>query len=210
MTTQPHPPRLTPDYATPLDEYLDPDERLLWAGRPQQGILFRPSDAAMVPFSLLWAGFAFFWEFMAITGGSRGGRGGGAPFFFVLWGIPFCLAGVYITVGRFFADALVRRRTWYGLTDRRAIIISGLASSGLTSIDLLTIDQVNMVKHVGGVGTIHFGPIAGYGPRGYRSRRSFGFTDPSAFDHIDDVAEVYRLIRQVQHPRSGAAPAIPN
>jgi hypothetical protein len=54
----------------------------------------RRADALFIPFSLMWAGFAFFWETMAIRGG--------APFFFWLWGIPFILIGVWITVGRFF------------------------------------------------------------------------------------------------------------
>ena len=42
-----------------------------------------------------------------------------------LFGIPFVLIGIYITIGRFFVDAWRRKGTSYGLTTARVIIRSG-------------------------------------------------------------------------------------
>lgn len=95
---------------------FDIDESLLWKGKPKQGIVFTKSDIFMIPFSVLWAGFAVFWEINVL-------RIKDVPIFFTLWGIPFILAGIYITIGRFIHDYLNRKNTEYFVTDKRVIIV---------------------------------------------------------------------------------------
>src|SRR5436853_5210270 len=93
---------------------LEAGEQLLWAGQPRRGICFREADMFMIPFSLLWAGFAVFWEVEAFRDS--------APYFFRFWGIPFILAGADLVVGRFVWDTWRRARTFYGVTDHRVLI----------------------------------------------------------------------------------------
>lgn len=50
-----------------IQKELDSGEGLLWAGTPKQGTIFKGTDVFMIPFSLLWGGFAIFWEYMALT-----------------------------------------------------------------------------------------------------------------------------------------------
>ena len=169
---------------------LSPQEDLLWSGRPRGGIRFRGQDLIMIPFSLLWAGFAAVWELIAVASG--------APLFFALWGIPFILIGAYITVGRFVHDAIKRRRTAYGLTDRRVIIVTDLFGRRATSLDLATLSEITLSEKGDRSGNITFGSTTwfGYQPAGWSSRRT-AKAAPS-FEMIDEVRQVFDRIQAAQ------------
>ena len=36
-------------------------ERVMWSGRPARGVMFTARDIFLVPFSVVWVGFAIFW-----------------------------------------------------------------------------------------------------------------------------------------------------
>src|SRR5262252_3937643 len=132
-----------------LQRELGPQEKLLWASQPRQGILLRSSDALLIPFSLVWAGFAVFWEASVVRTG--------APFFFTLWGVPFVLVGIYIVLGRFFVDARQRRHTVYGVTNQRIVIVAGLFGRSVQSLALNALPGLSLNERASGQGTISFG-----------------------------------------------------
>ena len=102
---------------------LHPGENLLWTGRPGKGHLLRKEDIFLIPFSLIWCGFVVFWEYTALKSG--------APVFFLLFGILFVLAGLFLTVGRFLLAAYRGRRTSYALTSERIIAQTGSTRKAL-------------------------------------------------------------------------------
>lgn len=174
---------------------LNPSERIIWTGRPYQGFMLRPADALFIPFSLMWGGFAIFWERSVV-------RGGG-PFFFILWGVPFVLVGLYIIAGRFFVDILQRRNTYYALTGERAMIISGLFQKSIKSIYLKNLTEVNVSTRGDGWGTITFGPGSPmmwlYGASGLPTTGRYQM--PPSFERIEDVKQVHKQLRQLQRSK---------
>jgi hypothetical protein len=110
------------DYAR-LQTALVPGERVIWWGRPDPAVNFGTKDLFLIPFSLMWGGFAIFWEYNALTLE--------APGFFRLWGIPFVIIGLFMIFGRFFWKRFNKRRTLYALTESRAIVVRGSATEEL-------------------------------------------------------------------------------
>lgn len=94
---------------------LTDGEQVLWSGVPDSSVILSPGDALLIPFSVLWAGFAVFWEYFVLT--LR------APVYFPLFGSVFVLIGLYIVFFRFFVGKYRRRTTSYVLTTRRAIVL---------------------------------------------------------------------------------------
>ena len=139
----------TADAIAVIEEQLGPQEYLLWAGKPQGGLLLRAGDAFLIPFSLLWCGFVVFWETMVVTQG--------APVFFCLWGIPFVLVGLYLVFGRFLVDRNQREHTFYGITNERVVIASGIVRRTVKSLNLRTLTDMSLTEWRDGRGTITFG-----------------------------------------------------
>lgn len=177
-----------------IAQALDSGESLIWSGVPRQGVVLRPSDAYMIPFSLLWGGFAIFWEANVLRMDAPNAA------FMSLWGIPFVLAGLYLIVGRFFVDARIRAKTFYGLTDRRAIIISGMFSRTINSLPLRTLADISLQERSDRSGTILLGrpqPYSLWGS-GMRWPGMNQYSAP-AFEMIPNARAVHNQLLEAQH-----------
>jgi hypothetical protein len=172
-------------------QQLSAGERIVWSGQPHSGVRLRGQDTFLIPFSLLWGGFAIFWEASVFRTN--------APFFFKLWGVPFVLVGLYIIFGRFLVDARCRSQTFYGITTERIIIVSGLFSRQIKSLNLRALTDVSLTERADGSGTITFGPVPPMGlflPTG--SWPGAGRYASPSFDLIERAKDVYEIIRSTQ------------
>ena len=172
------------------------DERILWEGEPPSGLMLLPRDALLIPFSLLWGGFALFWNgtvwMMPAT-----------DWFFRLWGLPFLLAGAYVTFGRFLVDVWIRRRLRYFVTDQRILIHRTAPAASLRTLDIRRLPLIETVERPDGSGTIVFGEQQS--PFGWRGRSnwhaSIGLWQPALdptpqFLRIPDVSAIRALIER--------------
>lgn len=169
----------TNDYAQ-LRPYLYEGEQLRWAGRPVSANPLRKADILLIPFSVLWFGFAVFWECTALQND--------APLLFKLWGIPFVLIGLYISAGRLIVAAIRLKKTLYAVTDRRVIRVVGESVESIAGIPL---SQMKVSARKDGTGTISF-----YNT--YTSRSGF-FADTRFIEirSIERPTEVQRLILDI-------------
>jgi hypothetical protein len=81
---------------------LLPTERIEWTGQPEARIIFHHEDWLVVPFSLMWGGFAIFW--LVSASGVLGGfnhPNRTFEYFGIIWGTPFVFVGQYLIWGRF-------------------------------------------------------------------------------------------------------------
>jgi hypothetical protein len=98
--------------------HLEADERLVWTGQPKQGVVFTGMDVIALPFGIIWLLLALVFEAMAIFGDEDG-----ASWVFIAIGLPFVYIGMQMAFIRFFMDKNRRAKTFYAVTDKRAIVI---------------------------------------------------------------------------------------
>lgn len=181
---------------------LLPGERIIWSGQPQQGLLLTARDIFLIPFSLMWCGFAIVWTFMvasaSVSEANAAAEVNGAAGFFILWGLMFVAVGLYFVAGRFVVDAWVRRGLHYAVTDQRILIARGAPFARFTVLSMAKLPEIDLNERGNGRGTIRFGqPVA------TRSNRGTGALavalDPTPqFLGIEDARRVFDLIQRAQ------------
>jgi hypothetical protein len=172
-----------------LHAQLRPGERVLWEGRPDVRAYSLRGAWYLIPFSLLWGGFAIFWEATALT--SRAGL------FFTLWGIPFVLFGLYLIFGRLLVARREAMRTVYAVTDRRILIESGAFRPRFAEIDLRDMPGSQLEVRSDGIGTITLGPTLGIRlPPGWPAGGIYARTP--ALESIPSASRVYEILQDAR------------
>ena len=190
-----------PQAAAKVQPELMSGESLYWAGMPNRGVIFHSDDWTMVPFSLLWGGFAIFWETGALGYWGKGPRGGVPSLFMAIWGIPFIVIGQYMIWGRFLYDAWLKRRTYYAVTNRRVMAVQEGWKRKASSMYLEAIPSIDREGTT--TGTLWFGTkypmFTGRGSgKKTRNMSRFYLGDVPVFADIDDVDSIYRLVWELR------------
>jgi hypothetical protein len=172
-----------------IESRLFAGEKLLWSGQPWQGLfLLRGSDLFMVPFSLLWGGFALGIPGTLFLSGSEI-----PPFPFSLVALLFPIIGLYMIIGRFLVDAWLRSATTYAVTNQRVLIERRGPFRSNKSLDIDRLPALEFTERGDGSGTIRFGTMSWFANNG------MGIWSPATdpvpqFLRIDHARNVYELI----------------
>lgn len=167
---------------------LEDGERVLWQGRPDPGIRLESEDMGQTLMGVFMTAFALFWMWNAAR----------TSILFALFGTVFLVIGGRQALQGNVIAAYVRSRTWYTLTDRRAIVATDMPVQGrrLSSYPLTPETETQLVE--GDPGSILFG--AGFGRR--LDRRA-------GFKLIPDARRVWSMMQEVRRANArpvGAAP----
>ena len=159
---------------------LDPDEHIIWQGRPSPKVQIRFNSLFEVPFFLFFTGFSIFWMAMAAQGGGV----------FWMFGLLFFGVGAYNLVGQHFWKAYKRRKTFYSLSTKRAFIASEVGGrKSLKSYPITAETQIEMTNTT--LGDIWFA-------HEYVKSNNGSTRSNIGFELLANPKEAYRMIRQIQ------------
>ena len=183
----------------PFQSYLLTGEHVLWSGQPKQGLALSGRDAFLIPFSIMWGGFAIFWNAMVWLAPFDMKSGENPDWFFKLWGLPFLFVGIYLIAGRFFHDAHIRKKLLYAVTSQRILTLRG---SKIISLDIHRLPRLELSEQRDGTGTLAFEASNAMSMGGMNG---FSWWLPAVsataqFFRIQNPRNVYELIRNQGHP----------
>jgi hypothetical protein len=177
--------------STEVEQELVGGEKLLWTGRPDPSRHFGRADLFLIPFSIMWGGFAIFWEVGVILEGWTFGA---------LFGIPFVAFGLYFIAGRFVVKARRKRRIQYAVTDRRVFSVERGGPTRATLLSL--IPTINTSIRGDGSGSVWFGSSSWFEESYANSGLDFsaGGYGPAAvgFFDIRDARDVVNLVNELR------------
>lgn len=105
------------------EQWLDPDETILWRGRPDPRWSWRGGENATILLGLFILGFLTFFTVEALSYDETVDVG---PL------VPWTIVALLLAASGPVAMAIVRRGTWYTLTSRRAVIAHWPTIAGFT------------------------------------------------------------------------------
>jgi hypothetical protein len=180
----------------PFQQYLIAGESILWSGQPKQGLALGARDTLLIPFSLMWGGFAIFWNAMVWFGPFETDSGDATRWLLKLWGLPFLVIGLYLIVGRFVHDAHIRAKLFYAVTEQRIMVLRG---SKITSLDINRLPRLELSEHRDGTGTLAF---EASNSMSLGAMNGFNWWLPALgsatqFFRVQNPRQVYELIRKL-------------
>ena len=121
-----------------------------------------------------------------------------APGFMALLGLPFLAAGLYMVGGRFFADARRRSRTYYALTNKRALIVRRAREAmSIKEYELASLIDLSIRAKADGSGTLIFGAPHRQ-PVWLAGTAWPSAADLPAFGAVENVRDVHDRLRRAQ------------
>lgn len=178
---------LDPDSPVSWAPLLDPDEYILWQGRPDGGLHLKGSNLLISGLGVGFIAFSFFWIAMAFS--FPGTQSNPLGWLFPMFGLPFVAVGLWLVFGVHVVDVRKRRRSIYALTNKRALIGTDFGTRRLKSHPISKDTALEL--RPGPPDTVIFAVVERHNDDETR-------VEEIGFEYIADGARVYEMIRKVQ------------
>ena len=161
------------------------------------------SDIFIIPFGLIWGGFALLWEANEIVQLLIFDKdySFAIGLVHILFGLPFVFVGVYLVIGRFVFKKRDKKNTLYVVTDKRILIIKD-SPERVTPLYINQIDSINKSISGSGLGTIKFGIDSPfhrfYSNTGLEVPWLFHGGSAPAFYDIHDTEAVFDILNSIK------------
>ncbi len=174
---------------------LKDKEIILWTGKPVRGIKLRDADIIILPMSIILLGFSGMLDYVLFKLQ--------APVIFRVIGFLFGLIAIYMGVIRILLNSTKREKTFYCITTKRVLMLSG-SKMKLQTLPLKNIERIDLTEEKDGTGFIIFGNTNPLWPWLLGSFYMSGDNIPG-LQMLPDVKKVFDLLQdelKVQMPIS--------
>jgi hypothetical protein len=171
------------------------DEEILWSGQPDPSVHFNRADRFWIPVGLSNFLIGLVMHFDLVTESTT--------LFFPIFSIILITIGVFMLVVRFIFKSWSKRRTFYAITNRRALVLRDSRARKVHAVYLSRIPVTEKTVRADGVGTVYFGTpelartFQYYGNTGMEWPSPFATPEALAFYDIRGVDGVYDLANRL-------------
>jgi hypothetical protein len=131
-----------------ISQILLPEEKLIWTGQPKKGIVFEFVDVFKTIYMAILSCVVFVGVYLLSSI---------SYFLAIPVAVLFFSACFLLGIGRFFIDAKLRQQTYYGITNKRIIIISKLYPKKIQSVYFSSKPKIEFSTNIDEVSTFDIG-----------------------------------------------------
>jgi hypothetical protein len=170
-----------------IEALLDPDERVLWTGRPDKRVVFTPMDRFLIPIAIAMSGLATYFFVSVLTSGAQK-----VP---LLVGTAFLSIAFYALIGRFLLKSYKKQGTIYALTSHRAMVLDANREMWDAPVGRGTVPVTRNGEHV----TVRFGRAPSWNEKAFANAGlDFLFLRNAHAVTFNDVASPEPLLAHLQ------------
>lgn len=172
-----------------LQKELTNKETLLWIGKPKQGFILRQSDIVFIPFAIFCFLFLAYFIYKLLEG----------DMLFIILFSPSIIFLFILLGARFIMDGKRRAKTLYGLTENRVIIISGIFSKRVKSININKLEALELYEKDDKSGTVFLDPNDSATAWNEGAMWWFGRKVTPKLESIPEVRKIYNRLIEMQN-----------